>query len=258
MQDKTIFTYKAVLSYIGTNYSGWQFQTDNPNTIQNHLQLELSKIMNYQDIKVIATSRTDSGVHASHQVIKISISKYIDPNNLLKGLNTKLPNDIKLKSIEYMDSPFNLNDDLQFKEYHYYFSLNSVEQLPLVNIINYISLSLDIELMQKACKLIIGKNNFANFCPPGQRVFNTIRQIEACSIEKTSFLPFEENIFYFKIRSSGFLKYMVRFLMGTLIEIGQGKISLAELEDSLKNGTILTTRPKVKPSGLHLMSMTHN
>ena len=92
MQTKETFTYKGVLSYIGTSYSGWQFQTENPNTVQNFLQIELSKIMNYEEIQVSATSRTDTGVHASHQTIKFSLSKYIDPKNLLKGLNTKLPN----------------------------------------------------------------------------------------------------------------------------------------------------------------------
>lgn len=252
MQDNQMFTYKATLSYLGSNYSGWQFQTENPNTVQQVLELELKKIVNFKEINVHATSRTDTGVHAFDQIIKISIPKHIDPQNLLIGLNTKLPKDIRLKNIEYIEEYFNINAQVVSKEYNYYFSVNDIQCLPLSNIIKYIKGPLDIELMRKACKLIIGEHDFKHFCMV-QKDLNTVRDITHCSIEKTSFFPFEEDIYYLKIVSSGFLKYMVRFLMTALLDIGLKKLSIDEFKDALESGSEFTKRAKADPCGLHLM-----
>lgn len=252
MQDKQMFTYKATLSYLGSNYSGWQFQTQNPNTVQQILELELKKIVNYQNINVHATSRTDTGVHASDQIIKISIPKFIEPNNLLIGLNTKLPKDIRLKKIEFIENYFNLNSQVKSKEYNYYFSINDIESAPLSHIVKYIKSPLNIELMMKACKLIEGEHDFKHYCMSSKDL-NTRREIIACSINKTSFEPFESEIYYLKIESSGFLKYMVRFLMSALIDVGQLKLSLKEFKESLNSGSNFTKRSKADPCGLHLM-----
>jgi tRNA pseudouridine38-40 synthase len=252
MQSTKIFKYKATLSYLGSNYSGWQYQTENPNTVQQILELELKKIVNYQDINVHATSRTDTGVHAFDQIIKISIPKHIDPEHLLKGLNTKLPKDIRLKKIEYVEEYFNLNSQVTSKEYNYYFSINDIQSLPLSNIVKYIKGPLDLELMRKACKLIVGEHDFKHFSMV-QKDLNTIRDITFCSIEKTSFLPFEEDVYYLKIVSSGFLKYMVRFLMTALFDIGLKKLSLTEFKEALESGSNFTKRSKADPCGLHLM-----
>lgn len=251
------FTYKLKLSYKGSNYRGWQFQTTNPETIQNHVEMVLAKIAKYEKFQVIGASRTDAGVHASGQVLKVILPREISPENLVRGMNSKLPDDIKVVNCEFVSEKFNANRDTQFKEYHYYFTINESENAVLSEIIYPFPDKLNLDLMQEACKLLLGEHNFISFCTPGPHPPTPIRKILKASIEKTCFLGIDKDIYFLKIQGTGFLKYMVRFLMGAIWDIGMNKLSLEEFSESLRHGKKHGIRTKAPSKGLHLMHIEY-
>lgn len=250
-------TYKITLSYKGTNYSGWQNQTTNPKTVQNVTETILKKIAHFQTIQVIGASRTDSGVHACGQVLKVVLPKDISPEKLKMGMNCKLPWDIRVIDCQVAPATFNANRDSISKEYHYYFTHNTSLGAQLSETIYSNPHSLDIELMKKACLLLEGTHDFTHYSTCGGRKVNPKRRVIACSIEKTSFLPMEERIFYFKIQASGYLKYMVRYLMNALFEIGLRKLSLDEFQSSLKGEPAFLKKKKAPPHGLLLFKINY-
>jgi tRNA pseudouridine38-40 synthase len=257
MEKPTKFTYKLILSYKGTKYSGWQNQTTNPETVQNYVEKVVAKIAKYQKFQVIGASRTDTGVHSRGQTIKVVLPREIDPNNLLKGMNSKLPKDIKVVSCEFIHEKFNVNRDSKFKEYHYYFTMEESEDAFSSETVYSFPKKLNLELMQHACKEFVGEHNFLSFCTPGPLPQNPNRVIMNCSIEKTKFLTMDKDIYYLKIEGTGFLKYMVRFLMGALWDIGQDKLSTEDLIKSLKSGEKHGVRTKAPAQGLHLIHIKY-
>jgi tRNA pseudouridine38-40 synthase len=196
-------------------------------------------------------------VHASGQVLKIILPKEIIPDQLVMGMNSKLPPDIRVVSAEFVDKKFNVNRDTKSKEYHYYFTDNKSPNAILSEIICYIPRTLNIELIEKACELLLGEHDFANFCAESSREMNTIRNITYCSIEKASFAPFSSEVYFLNIQAAGFLKYMVRYIMGALIEVGQEKLSFKDFKNSLTPGTHSHFKKKAPAVGLHLIKINY-
>ena len=257
MEQNQSFTYKLILSYRGTQYKGWQFQTTESETIQNYVQMVLAKIAKHQKFQVIGASRTDSGVHASGQVLKVILPREVSPENLARGMNSKLPNDIKVVSCEFAHEKLNVSRDSKYKEYHYYFTFDQNENAILSETVYSFQESPDLELMQKACHKLIGQHDFMSFCSPGPNPPSTHRTILKCSIEKTCFLTHEKDVYYLKIQGTGFLKYMIRFLMGALWDIGLNKLSIDDFILSLNSGEKHGQRTKAPPQGLHLIHIEY-
>jgi tRNA pseudouridine38-40 synthase len=244
MDKELKFTYKLKLSYKGTSYHGWQYQTEYPETVQNHVEKVVAGIARHKEFQVIGASRTDTGVHASGQVLKVVLPREVKPDHLTKGMNSKQPNDIKVISCK-------------FKEYHYYFIINQNENAAFTDTIYSFPESLNLEKIEEACRKLIGEHNFLSFCTPGPHTSTPLRKILKCSIEKTHFLTFENDVYYLKIQGTGFLKYMVRFLMGALWDIGLGKLSIEDLTLSLSSGEKHGIRTKAPARGLHLIDIEY-
>ena len=250
-------SYKLILAYKGTNYSGWQFQTTNSETVQNYVEKVLASITSYQKFQVIGASRTDTGVHASGQVLKVVLPRDIAPHKLLLGMNSKLPSDIRVLSASYIDGKFNVNLHTESKEYHYYFSSKQVSHSNLNEIIYYHSESINIDKMKYACEVLIGSHNFSGFSVESSIDGNPFREIFTATIEQTSFPPFNNEIYYLKIVGSGFLKYMVRYLMFALFEIGKGSLEISDFKKILTDGREDYKLKKAPPHGLHLMHISY-
>lgn len=249
--------YKIIISYNGTNFCGWQFQKDNSNSIQETLEKVLKDIVNYQEIKVISASRTDGGVHAKGQVLKIELPRDIDPVNLKLGINSKLPSTIRILDVDYCTNSFNPTKDSISKEYHYYFSSSSSKPTAVLNDIIYFSKEkIDINEMKLACKYFVGIHDFSNFHIPGSRKPNPIREILECEILKASFSPLGEEIYYLKISGNGFLKYMVRKIMYYLLKVGTGEFRKEDIEHYLHASNKITLG-KAQACGLHLIQINY-
>ncbi len=239
--------YKTIIQYDGTSYYGFQWQKDVP-TVQNDLNQALRQLI-VGKITTMGASRTDSGVHALSQAVKISSEQKIDCEMALIRLNTILPPQIRCLSFESCDGSFKPSVDSRSKEYYYFFTnrLQSLEadQLFLANNPH----PLNIGLMEKCIQLFVGTHNFQNFYSAGSNVKSTVRNIFSCELSVVNphsvlngaaLFKIPDNLvecYRFRIEGNGFLKQMIRHLISALWMVGRGRISPEEF-------SLLLTGPK--------------
>lgn len=228
-------------------------------TVQGELNSALKKIAKTEQVKTIGSGRTDAGVHALGQVVKIDMPLELQPENLVKALNSHLPDDIKAVDAELCDSSFMPTSDALSKEYHYRFTCNHHGPVALQEeFIAHQRSGLDFKLMDEACKILIGEHDFVNFFCEGTEVKSTVREIFECNIFEVQsgdwMLPAH---YVFRIKGNGFLKQMVRLLMGTIWNVGRGKVSLAEFQESLRVKTPSKLGPVAPPQGLYMVRVNY-
>ncbi|ARI75366.1 tRNA pseudouridine(38-40) synthase TruA [Halobacillus mangrovi] len=206
---------KAIIQYDGTNYAGYQIQP-NGNTVQAELEKALSKMHKGRKVKVTASGRTDSGVHALGQVIHFDTDLNIPVENWKRALSSMLPQDIYILSVEQVGRDFHARYDAKGKEYRYFIWNDQEPNIFKRHYRYHIKADLDVAAMQQACKYIEGEHDFTSFCSPRTDIKgDKIRLIHEASVQKEG----EELVFVF--RGSGFLYNMVRILVGTLVEVGR-------------------------------------
>ncbi|MGB5868432.1 MAG: tRNA pseudouridine(38-40) synthase TruA [Arcobacteraceae bacterium] len=261
-----MYYHCLVVSYKGTKYFGWQDlgTKEQKPTVEATIYKVLKKICKYQSCTISSASRTDAGVHAQGQVIKITIDLLIDSHKLLLGMNSLLPDDIRIIECNPSTLEFNSNKDCKSKEYHYYFCSDLISN-PILNDLvmnvplnNYGSnIELDIELMQEACKLFVGEHDFYSFSKRDANINSTFRTIYSCEILQSPSLTMGNKIYYLKIIGKGFLSYMVRYISGALFELGKNKITLSDIREALSIHKEHKISSKAKSCGLHLINITY-
>ena len=254
-----MYYHRLIISYKGTRYFGWQDlgTGEQKPTVQASIQQILKKICKYQSCTISAASRTDAGVHAQGQVVKITIPIAIESGKLLLGMNSLLPDDIRILQCEPCAAEFNSNKDSKSKEYHYYFCTDPIYNPVLNDIVAHIPSNskasatepLDIELMQRACKLFIGEHDFYSFARRDASISSTFRTIFSCEILQAQPSTFGNKIYYLKIVGNGFLKQMVRYIAGALFALGRNQLSLSDISEALVNHKEEKISPKAKARG---------
>ena len=249
-------TYKLVVSYDGTGFLGWQTQVEELKTVQGQINFALRKITKSEDVKSLGSGRTDAGVHALAQVMKVEIPLEIEPESLKNALNSHIDSRIKVFSVETCLKTFHPVRDAIWKEYCYVFTYGDNKSLPHFNSLKtHFKGELDLELMRNACKKFVGEYDFQNYFTVGTEVNSTIRRILHCDIEKAADFPVispGDDFYLLRIRGSGFLKQMVRLIMGTLVNVGKSKINATQVEDSLRLKLEDKLGPVVPAEGLYL------
>ena len=262
-----MYHHRLVISYKGTSYFGWQdlgIDEQKP-TVQASIHQVLKKICKYQDCTISAASRTDAGVHAQGQVVKATIAIAIESGKLLLGMNSLLPDDIRILQCEPCAAEFNSNRDSKSKEYHYYFCTDPIYNPILNDIVAHIPSSnkdsatqlLDIELMQRACKLFIGEHDFYSFAKRDANISSTCRTIFSCEILRAQPSTFGNEIYYLKIVGNGFLRQMVRYIAGALFALGRHQLSLSSISEALASPKQDKISPRAKSRGLHLIQICY-
>lgn len=254
-----IHYYRFIIQYKGTHYLGFQVQPESQGkTIQGELNKALETISKAK-AQTLGAGRTDAGVHALGQVVKAAIELEINPNNLLKAMNGNLPEDIRVIECSHSDYEFFPTVHAKSKEYHYRFSnLRSHQALQNELIVNQ-TFDLDIDLMKKACAILVGEHDFCNYFCEGTDVSSTVREIfeaDIIKVEQDLWQMLPEH-YIFKVVGNGFLKQMVRLLMGALWNVGRGKISLQDFEKSLKAPRTDRLGPVAPPSGLYMVCVNY-
>ncbi len=248
-------TYKVKIQYIGTSYCGWQIQPSDK-TVQGSLNKVLSQICKTDNIVTLGSGRTDSGVHALGQVVKISMPLLIGNEELLRALNSLLPKDIRVLEVENVNESFHPIQQAQWKEYSYLFSTSRDLSVFHKQYVAQAPTGLDLDLMQKATQLLVGEHDFKDFQCVGTEVNSTTRNIFSCKLDPYSEnwgpFPKEEEIYVLSVNGNGFLKQMVRLIVGTLWSVGQGKVTLEHLESSLSAPTGEKLGIVAPPNGLYL------
>jgi tRNA pseudouridine38-40 synthase len=262
-----MYHHRLVISYKGTSYFGWQDlgTSEQRPTVQASIHQILRKICKYQRCTISAASRTDSGVHAQGQVVKITIAIAIESGKLLLGMNSLLPDDIRILQCEPCAAEFNSNKDSKSKEYHYYFCTDPIYNPLLNDIVAHISCNnkasatgpLDIKLMQQACKLFVGEHDFYSFAKRDANISSTFRTIFSCEILQAQPSTFGNKIYYLKIVGNGFLSHMVRYIAGALFALGRSQLSLSGISEALINHKEEKISSRARPQGLHLIRICY-
>ncbi len=241
-----MFRYKAVLSYEGTNYFGFQKQ-ENKITIEEKL-LEALKIIHKEDIKIVGSGRTDRGVHAIGMVAHFDSPLKLSDYRFTKALNTYLPNDIRIKSVVLVSNDFHARYSAVSKTYRYVISkkYNVFKR----NLETFIPYNLDTKVMKQALTKFIGKHDFLGFSSyvKGKP---TVKEIyEASLIE-------EDDKIIITFKGNGFLKYMVRRMVGTLIDIGRDKKDISVIDEIFKTKNSFLAGKTINPEGLYLVEVNY-
>lgn len=206
------------ISYDGTRYQGWQRQAGNHNTIQGKIETALSRILG-ENIEISGSGRTDSGVHARGQVANFHCQSEMPADEILSELRKYLPEDIGIESCKEASVRFHARLNAREKTYQYRI-WNSHK--PCVFDRRYVypvEGELDVEAMASAARHFLGTHDFGAFCAHRKTKKSTVRCIKAVSVERTG------HEIRFRVTGDGFLHNMVRIMVGTLIEVGQGKRS---------------------------------
>lgn len=240
--------YLMTFSYDGKNYNGYQKQT-NKNTIQDNLEDNLSRIFN-QKISISSSGRTDAKVHAVNAKAHFDIDKKIDVSKLRKSLNKLINDDIYIKDIVEVSSDFHARFDVIKKEYVYKINIGEYNPLDRNYIYQY-NKKLDIKKIKKASKYLIGTHDFKSFTKVDQIEKDCTRTIYNINFK------IKNDILEITFIGNGFLRYMVRNLVGILIEVGNGKKEINEVKEILDAKDRIKAGITAPPEGLYLKNVKY-
>ena len=220
--------YLMTLSYDGTNFSGYQKQVKE-RTVQGELEKVLKQINDNKKVEVHATGRTDAKVHAINQKAHFDMDTNIPIDKLMKGINSLLPEDIYVKKIENVSEDFHARFNALGKEYIYIINMGEYNPLERNYVYQY-NKKLDVVEMERALKYIEGEHDFKSFTKADDEHDDYTRRIVQTSIVRDSK---NVNKITISFLGTGFLRYMVHNIVGTLIEIGEGKRKSEEIIEIL-------------------------
>ena len=237
--------YVMCLSYLGTNYSGWQIQ-DNAISIQGLIMDALHKLINCEIPLIVGAGRTDSGVHAINFIAHFE-SYDIDIEKTHYKLNRFLPHDIVIHQIKNIEDDFHARYSALSRTYEYWVS---TQKDPFLIDRSYLfTKKISIDLMNQGASILIGTQDFSAFSKSKQT--NNI-----CTISSAYWFQ-SKNMLIFSIEADRFLYNMVRCIVGTLIELGVGKINLTEFKSIIKSKNRSRSGFSVPASGLYLLNIKY-
>ena len=236
--------YKVTVSYDGRNYAGFQSQK-NAKAIQDVIEDVLYRIFS-KKIRIVMSSRTDAGVHAIGQVFHFDSDSKKDLYKLKYSFNSLLPEDIHVNKIEYVSDNFHARYSVKKKTYEYLINVGEYDVF-LNGYAYQCFYNLDFDLMKKGAELFLGTHDFSSFNTSSLKEYpNQVRNISQFKLTK------RKNIIKISVTSTGFLRNMVRIMVGTLIDLGRGLKTLQDIEDMLKTPQKNTRRFNADPNGLYL------
>lgn len=246
---------KLLLEYDGSNYHGWQTQKSG-NTIQDILCERIFSITGNQ-IRLAGASRTDAGVHAMGQVAAFSTDSDLTIDVLKRALNAKLPEDIRILSIEETDGLFNPRFDAVKKRYIYLMSLGRNESAFLRKYRWQMKADLDLDAMREAGSLLTGEHDFSSLRGSGCSAKTAVRHIHTLEITALHAMEFmtvslRGDWIKISIEANAFLRHMVRNIVGTLVEVGKGRIDVKDVSAILNAQDRTKAGPTAPASGLFL------
>lgn len=204
------------VSYEGTRYQGWQKQETSDNTIQGKLEKLISRMCE-EDIAVQGSGRTDAGVHAVGQIVNFHTSCEMPLQDMLQYMNQYLPEDIAVTEINEVAERFHSRLNATGKKYCYRVWNSSIPNVFWRRYAHTVEETLDIEAMKQAAKYFLGEHDFKAFTSTKKGKKSTVRRIDAIDI------VCDGDLLTFTFRGNGFLYHMIRILVGTLLEVGQGE-----------------------------------
>ena len=242
--------YFMTFSYDGSDFKGYQKQS-NCRTVQGEIENVLKKINGDQAVKIVATGRTDAGVHALNQKAHFDLDTEVDCEKLLHSMNSMLPEDIYIKTMETVSDNFHARFDAIGKEYVYLINMGEYNPLERKYVYQH-SKKLDVVEMERAMKYLEGTHNFKAFTKVDEEKEDYVRTLSQTNLIRDLKDVNEITLVFI---GTGFLRYMVRNIVGTLIEIGEGKRRSEEIIDILKSEDRTKAGKTANPEGLYLKNV---
>lgn len=236
---------KLTIEYDGARYLGWQRLGNSDKTIQGKIEKLLTQ-MTGEPIEIMGSGRTDAGTHARGQIANFKTAAQIDLAEMHETLNHQLPRDIVVKKIEEVPERFHARYNAKGKKYSYYVWNAVVPSAFQRNYSFHYPQELDLELIHEACEKLLGTHDFAGFSALKKTKKSTVRTIKELSIKR------EGNLLHFTFVGDGFLHKMVRIIMGTLLEIGTGALTIDVIDDVLASKIRSEAGMTVPAQGLFL------
>lgn len=241
---------RMVLEYDGTAYHGWQRQAGLV-TIQQTVEEAIER-MTREHVTLFGSGRTDAGVHALRQVANFRTETQIPEKDLHKGLNSLLPGDIAVKELSAVAYDFHSQHHARSKIYTYRIFNGWTRSALLRSYSWFVYGPLDVEAMKRASEALPGRRDFSSFCASGHESKSLVREVFACRIETDV-----RGLITFTVEADGFLKYMVRNIVGTLVEVGRGKRTPEDFEGVIKARDRCRAGVTAPPHGLFLMDVKY-
>jgi len=242
---------KIVLAYDGTQYHGWQWQK-NALTIQAIVE-EKIQILTREHVTVIASGRTDAGVHALHQVCHFLTHSEMDPEAIRKGLNSLLPEDILVQHAEQAPLDFHARYSVKSKTYEYRILNREQPDLFLRRYAWHIPRKLDMTRMEACLSLLRDRHDFSSFKAVRSDNLNPVRVVIRAEVRESP----DSGLIRFVFEADGFLRHMVRNIVGTVVEVGSGRIRFDDFQKILESKDRKTAGPNAPPHGLFLMMVRY-
>lgn len=240
----------CTLEYDGAAYFGFQLQAG-LRTIQGELERSLRQATG-EEIRVTAAGRTDTGVHALGQVVSFRSETSLPPATLVRAVNYYLPQDIAVQSAWRVRESFDARRSARSRQYRYYI-LDRPVRSPLWRRYAYrVSYQFDLPAMQEACSLLVGEHDFAAFAAAADQVGrHTVRTIYAAELKR------EDDLLVLDVVANAFLTHQVRNTVGTLLEVGRGKLAVARFAALLTREERRPVGPAAPPHGLYLVRVNY-
>ncbi len=235
------------MQYAGTCYSGWQRQPGRP-TIQGVLEERLEQILRHP-IKLVGASRTDAGVHARGQVASLHTTSELEPERLRRSLNSLLPHDIGVMEMEIVAHDFHALGSARGREYRYEIANAPVTSPFLHGFAHPVRVPLELDRLQRAAARIIGEHDFAGFADADRGPVCTLRKVQ------TSEWSREGDLLTYRVVADGFVRGMVRALVGTFIDVGRGRWNEDRIDQILQEQDRSLSGPAAPACGLYLQKV---
>ena len=240
--------YFALVQYDGTSYQGWQIQPD-AISIQEEIEKVLSKILN-SPTKIYASGRTDAGVHALGQTFHFDSKEIADLDKFKYALNSLLPKDIHILSLSNITCDMHARYNVKEKTYIYLINMGEYDVFKR-NHIYQLNRRLDLSKIKEASFLFVGEHNFMNFTSKDEDEGNFVRNIYSIDIFE------ENNILTITFKGDGFMKYMVRMIVGALIEVGLSRLDISKLKEIFELRPRKVCSFKAPANGLYLKEVRY-
>lgn len=251
---------RLLIEYDGTDYHGWQSQREG-GTVQDILRYAIRGICG-ESVRLTGASRTDAGVHALGQVASFDITSSMSPDTFKRALNATLPHDIRILAADEAAPSFHPRRTALSKSYFYVISISRTPSAFLGRYCWTIPYPLDLAAMQLAAEALVGEYDFSAFMGAGcssRHQVRTISSLEVMRLPEMSFMTASVPGDYIRIRieANAFLRHMVRNIVGTLVEIGKGKMGPAAMKHILDCRDRTQAGPTAPAQGLFLEHITY-